>query len=215
MGHKIKILTTLYLLAGLSTLNASKRVIFVHGLNDPHIIWSQLHTITPMIGDGVFDDAEEFKYYPSEYSIKRAPGNLAKEINNLNRDGDEWVIIGHSLGGLIARRAHQLILNYYPNIILSGVLTITSPHQGSPATHTDENNSKKVANDYLDLVNKGFEAGLSENATWLQIIDYAFSGFDPKEGIPIAADAFIFRVKTSWHNMKSCKFHNSNEKQVC
>ena len=23
------------------------------------------------------------------------------------------------------------------------------------------------------------------------------------------------RVKTSWHNMKSCKFHNSNEKQVC
>lgn len=23
------------------------------------------------------------------------------------------------------------------------------------------------------------------------------------------------RVKTSWHSMKSCKFHNNNEKQVC
>ena len=27
--------------------------------------------------------------------------------------------------------------------------------------------------------------------------------------------SILFRVKTSWHNMKSCKFHNSNEKQVC
>ena len=50
-----------------------------------------------------------------------------------------------------------------------------------------------------------------------------------KKEIPFRPDVAIFglswfekhkyfdkiRVKTSWYNMKSCKFHNNNERQVC
>lgn len=47
---------------------------------------------------------------------------------------DDWVLIGHSNGGIVSRRAAQSIQNDATSpLYIRGVLTIGSPHRGAPA----------------------------------------------------------------------------------
>jgi len=48
--------------------------------------------------------------------------------------GNDWVLIGHSNGGIVSRRAAQAEANNtYSGMHIRGVLTVGSPHGGAPA----------------------------------------------------------------------------------
>lgn len=75
----------------------SFRILLVHGLDEPGGIWADL---LPPLADAGFD-SWEFRY-PNDQAIDRSADLLASSWAELPADLP-WVLIGHSMGGLVIR----------------------------------------------------------------------------------------------------------------
>lgn len=105
--------------------------VFVHGLADSPSRWT-----TPLLGGASPYDrynatidlkTPSFPLLSGSSSIATQRGELTSVLNGV---GGPRVVVGHSMGGLIARSAY---LNNASNV--AAIITIASPHQGSYAAN--------------------------------------------------------------------------------
>jgi len=96
-----------------------KTIVWVHGLNSSHRSFSYLV-------NQVDDHNTVLVNYDSHQPLKKSIGQVIKQLPSID---DEIVIIGHSLGGVIA----TLVSDIDPRI--SSLVTISSPLAGSKAAN--------------------------------------------------------------------------------
>jgi len=107
------------------------RVLLVHGLDEPGSIWDDL---LPALAGADFE-AWEFRY-PNDQGIDSSADYLAERWTDLPGDRP-MVLIGHSMGGLVARDFVSR-LRYPPGSpapgtgpAVAGVILVGTPNQGS------------------------------------------------------------------------------------
>ncbi len=106
-------------------------VLLVHGLDEPGSIWDDL---IPALGGAGFE-VWEFRY-PNDQGIDRSADYLAERWTELPGDSPV-VLIGHSMGGLVARdfvsRLRHPVGSPAPGTGpgVSGVILVGTPNQGS------------------------------------------------------------------------------------
>ena len=107
------------------------RILLVHGLDEPGSIWDDL---IPALGDAGFE-VWEFRY-PNDQGIDRSADYLAERWGDLPGDRPV-VLIGHSMGGLVARDFVSRLrhpVGEPPRGLgpaVSGVILVGTPNQGS------------------------------------------------------------------------------------
>ncbi len=107
------------------------RVLLVHGLDEPGSIWDDL---IPALGAAGFE-AWEFRY-PNDQGIDRSAAYLAERWADLPGDRPV-VLIGHSMGGLVARDFVSRLrhpVGEPPRVggaAVSGVILVGTPNLGS------------------------------------------------------------------------------------
>jgi len=147
------------------TLNAQeRRAIFLHGYDSYEEAWT-VGTQTPNTPEGTpeFLVSEGIiQSYETPYIASLNLGAIGFAIQNeiSDDDGDKWVMVGHSMGGLIARGAVPYLTDgdpfYYideddfslSDIDLVGVLTLGTPHQGAPVADCIQNDTENKINTY-------------------------------------------------------------------
>ncbi len=110
------------------------RILLVHGLDEPGDIWADL---LPALAAAGFD-SWEFRY-PNDQAIDRSTDLLASSWSELPADLP-WVLIGHSMGGLVIRdfvtRYRHPVMEPAIETMLEGalvraVILAGTPNQGS------------------------------------------------------------------------------------
>lgn len=107
------------------------RVLLIHGLDEPGIIWDDL---APAVADAGFDVWE--LRYPNDQGIDRSAAFLANHWATLPEDRPV-ILIGHSMGGLLAR---EFVTRWRHPVgepakvegaPVGGLLMVGTPNQGS------------------------------------------------------------------------------------
>jgi hypothetical protein len=141
MKIRYKLIWILFLLSG-TAFAQEKHVIYVPGiennLENPKNNWydksqGKNGLRTPI---SLFQELG-FKPHRTEFSTLQYTDyeDISNEIAD-NADPSKnrkWIIIGHSLGGLRARIAHDEMFNKLGEKKFKGIVTLGSPHQGAPA----------------------------------------------------------------------------------
>lgn len=107
------------------------RVLLIHGLDEPGSIWSDLIPALDAAGCEVWE-----LLYPNDQGIDQSADDLAAHWGRLP-PGPPLVLIGHSMGGLVARdfvsrRRHPV--GTTPTLAgpaVAGVILVGTPNQGS------------------------------------------------------------------------------------
>ena len=114
-----------------ATQEQGVRVLLVHGLDEPGTIWDDL---VPALGAAGYE-VWEFRY-PNDQGIDRSAGYLADQWPTLT-GGRPVVLIGHSMGGLVARdfvSRYRHPVGKSPEIegpSVAGVILVGTPNRGS------------------------------------------------------------------------------------
>ncbi|MGI0085389.1 MAG: esterase/lipase family protein, partial [Nitrososphaerales archaeon] len=106
-------------------LLGSQNVIFQHGLLSDSSTWSRM--VTWLNGDFLFG-TEIIPSLKSTDPLANQSTALESEITSVG--GNQYILIGHSQGGLISRGAAQFFQANKPGTA-SGVITVDSPNQGA------------------------------------------------------------------------------------
>lgn len=184
---KSKIIIYLFLaLLGTNTLYAQKEIgIFIHGFQGGPEKWS-VESLAPerlVLQDGVLDGYAILSYETGDLNEENLPALLDKFINQIQsgtciRDGgncvpyipnfqdDKFVLIGHSLGGIVSRVLYSELrdspISSSLDMDIVGVINIGGPVQGSGAVETTP---QDVTNTFSILEEKLNEAW--DNQSWL------------------------------------------------
>ncbi|RAG86927.1 lipase [Streptacidiphilus pinicola] len=102
-------------------------VLLIHGLFDNRAVFTVLRNSLLVHG---WDHVHAVNYSPFSLDIPRAAVLLGRHVERLHRvyDGDPVTIIGHSLGGVIARYYVQRLGG---GALVPRVVTLATPHQGT------------------------------------------------------------------------------------
>lgn len=119
--------------------NQKVRVIFVHGMYQEHYgIWCRFDEMFDFFKSGLSDELKSFIeqwciFFVFRYDSRKSIDENAQLLfDNINQDGVEpYLLIGHSMGGLLARFTHVLSYLLKQQGCL-GVITLCTPHHGSP-----------------------------------------------------------------------------------
>lgn len=95
----------------------SNNYVWLHGLNDDYSCWN--------IYQNAFTPSGIRVNYDSQSGIQKMSSELWNSYYSLNSKTDN-ILIGHSLGGLIARE-----LEYNHRSSIKGIITVGTPHQGA------------------------------------------------------------------------------------
>lgn len=150
------------------------KAVFIHGFGSSNDSWLEKNTPADLINppDGqqsVIDSYILFGYdlEDPEYENMAADDIFSDIVTGLNQailqntgPGDEWILVGHSLGGLIARAAQP----YLSGFDIKGILTVGSPHQGAPAADVTLNDASSILDTLTADLSAGPSAGESEVA---------------------------------------------------
>ena len=124
--------------------NSANKYVWLHGLNDDSNCWS--------IYQKAFTPTNAKKlYYDSESGIEQMSSDLWSNYSMQKWEPNN-ILIGHSMGGLIARE-----LEYNHPGAIKGIITIGTPHQGASVMKELHNGGAtnltvKVANKALNSV---------------------------------------------------------------
>jgi pimeloyl-ACP methyl ester carboxylesterase len=108
------------------------RVLLIHGLDEPGIIWDDLAPAAAAAGFEVWE-----LRYPNDQGIDRSADLLAEQWGALP-DDRPVILIGHSMGGLVARdfitRWRHPVGESPPleGALVAGLIMVGTPNQGSP-----------------------------------------------------------------------------------
>jgi pimeloyl-ACP methyl ester carboxylesterase len=108
------------------------RVLLIHGLDEPGIIWDDLAPAAAAAGFEVWE-----LRYPNDQGIDRSADLLAEQWGALP-DDRPVILIGHSMGGLVARdfiTRWRHPVGASPRIEgapVAGLIMVGTPNQGSP-----------------------------------------------------------------------------------
>lgn len=131
------IFSTCSLALALTMLPAQTKVgIFVPGYSlDPNAAWLNSGTPQRLVNEGVLNSYVVLPgaQFTDVSSMSSPYGNEAASVPA--GQSQRWMVIGHSIGGLLARVAEWpplLSLYNQANVQLKGIATIGTPHQGLP-----------------------------------------------------------------------------------
>lgn len=106
-------------------------VVFVHGLADRSSVFGRLRGGLQECGAGPFFAAEYNAYLPDIRSAARSLGERVEQVRE-RTGGRPVCVIGHSLGGLIARYYVQRL---HGDAHVPLAVTLATPHQGTAVAH--------------------------------------------------------------------------------
>ena len=118
------ILVCLAALLSYGSLNAQKKVYWIHGYNDNHEIWQKYRSV---LTDSSHRGAE-IDWYASD-SLTVSAQDVASTISS------PAILIGHSAGGLVARKAVEY------NSRIKAIITAGSPNKGAGIVSSVKNKS--------------------------------------------------------------------------
>jgi pimeloyl-ACP methyl ester carboxylesterase len=107
------------------------RVLLIHGLDEPGIIWDDLAPAAAAAGFEIWE-----LRYPNDQGVDRSAGFLAEHWNTLP-DDCPVILVGHSMGGLLAR---EFVSGWRHPVgqparvegaPVGGVIMVGTPNQGS------------------------------------------------------------------------------------
>lgn len=138
-----------------------KKVLFVHGFESSSQSWIQKQTPDDFLSppdepNNPIVDACYYLDYNLNTGFTSIINDLVDVIDDNNNPGDEWVIVGHSLGGLLSRMALPCLAAYN----IKSVVTIGTPFQGAPAATVDENDAQQIVDTYRDMMTAGLNFGV-------------------------------------------------------
>lgn len=203
-----KLFIYLFLIVGTTSLHAQKKIgIFIHGFQGSSEKWS-IESLAPehlVFNDNILDGYVLLNYETSELNEDNLENLLLDfhnqiitgtciKINNScdsyspNYQNDKYVLIGHSLGGLVARRLYPALkVSPFPDIDdlnIVGVINIGGPMQGSSAVastsddvteifshlETTLTNAWNVRSPLIDFVVTNFIAGNSDIGSQISLV---------------------------------------------
>ncbi|MCF7803675.1 MAG: hypothetical protein K9N46_00050 [Candidatus Marinimicrobia bacterium] len=128
-----------------SVLGANKAA-FIHGFGGDETSWGQSGTITYLLNEDIIDGFINIEYDSKNQSPDSIAASVVSEVYTANSPGDKWIIVGHSLGGLIARGVESGLKG--SGIQVAGILTLSTPHQGAPAADYIFNDARSVVSQF-------------------------------------------------------------------
>tara|TARA_R110002124_G_scaffold252177_3_gene417421 strand:- start:1118 stop:2635 length:1518 start_codon:yes stop_codon:yes gene_type:complete len=151
--QKIIVIIVLSIIATGSALSQKKIGVFVHGFNGSSEKWT-VESKVPQNwkNDGVIDDFVALDYKTEELATEQSQGILLNEfikrmdailgdpsddmsVTLSNRANNEWIIVGHSLGGIVGRLLYPKLRQAGFNVV--AVTSIGGPSQGAAAADVD------------------------------------------------------------------------------
>jgi pimeloyl-ACP methyl ester carboxylesterase len=136
-------LTTLFLISIIGNVNAQKKIgVFVHGFNGGSEKWLQDSKVPiNWKEEGIIDEFVALDYETMELATPNSQAELLiKFTDSMKEKGnpsqDQWIIIGHSLGGIVARLLYPKFRQFGYNIV--AVISVGGPSQGASATDVDK-----------------------------------------------------------------------------
>jgi pimeloyl-ACP methyl ester carboxylesterase len=118
--------TTVYQLGG------TQNVLFQHGIFSSGATWTRMKN---WLNQDFRFGTEIIPSLNSTDSLSNQGTALLNEMNSVG--GNNYILIGHSQGGLISRYAAQQYQSANPQqTVVGGVITLDTPHEGAPAALT-------------------------------------------------------------------------------
>ncbi|MCH2450694.1 MAG: GPI inositol-deacylase [Gracilimonas sp.] len=128
-----------------SEIHAQKKIgVFIHGFQGNAEKWTAESGVPQAWISGqnsALDDYVALNYETTDLMTATSRANLLSNfINSLQAKGDpvndQWILIGHSLGGLVARDLYPSLRAYNFNIVAA--ISVGGPSQGAMATNVDK-----------------------------------------------------------------------------
>lgn len=111
-------------------LGGTQNVVFQHGIFSSSDAWSRM---TNWLNQDFRFGTEVVPSLSSTNSLSSQGTALVSQINSAG--GNNYILIGHSQGGLVSRYAAQYFQSNPPNKVF-GAVTLDTPHQGAPIAVT-------------------------------------------------------------------------------
>ncbi len=115
--------------------------VFVHGFNGSGDKWENIsRSPIEFTNNNTIDDYVVFNYLAEELATDESRAlMLSRFISQMdskgNRSDDKWILIGHSLGGIVSRELYPAFRAFGFNIV--AVISVGGPLQGAAATNVD------------------------------------------------------------------------------
>jgi len=174
-----------------------KKALFIHGFGGDTTTWHESNTISDLKNNGIINKHLNIGYEAAD--IPDDPTQMLDFLNNTfvlpvinsNVAGtDKWIIIGHSLGGMIARFIEPMLSQANINVV--GILTLGTPHQGARSAWVTE-----TSNPTPPLYNP-FERSLDEFKTRID------------ETIGFIPTGFTYNPSTSVYDQENLSYYLNN-----
>lgn len=161
-----------------ANVSAQKKIgVFIHGFQGGPEKWtvdSRVPTAWTTGDQAILDDKVVLSYetmdIKSQASLDHLVGKFIKDMKEKGDPAkDEWILIGHSLGGLVAREIYpSLKINEF-NIV--AVISIGGPSQGTMATDVDTSYINSRLKLMQDRIEDAYETRIISLDVAVQILD--------------------------------------------
>jgi pimeloyl-ACP methyl ester carboxylesterase len=164
---KILVILTLAICYSFNTYAQKKIGVFIHGFNGNDEKWSSVSKApSEFKNNGTIDDYVVFNYDSKELLSENSQAAMfARFVSQMdqkgNRISDEWILIGHSLGGIVSRVLYPSFRSYSFNVV--AVVSIGGPLQGAYATDVD----KAYMKSEFDRLKAEFKLATDNEHPWI------------------------------------------------
>jgi hypothetical protein len=166
----VKIISALLIssLISVSGIAQDKVGVFIHGFQGSPEKWTEVSGVPQEWTTGdtpLLDEFVALGYETEELLTEQAREKLLGDFISEMLDGgkrslnDNWVIISHSLGGLVARDLYPKLKAYGFNIV--AVVSIGGPSQGTLATNPDQDYIDRRLTDMGDRIGAALDKKIS------------------------------------------------------